>query len=174
MAPEEPAVGGIPELGAMTDALSVFREAMDRWLAKEQALPMLRLAFGAVLVMPVSNREEGYRQLSDYLPFGLDPDGSSDFSYRINRPRESAVLGSELRINRLSTWTVGVWTSAAISLAPSGLPPKPVDQRYACRLQLDINTSPVFPGELPQDRVPALFEELIELGTEIAANGDVK
>ena len=44
---------------------------------------------------------------------------------------------------------------------------------YACRLELDINTDGDFEGELPRQALPALWDELVRLGAEIAEKGDV-
>jgi hypothetical protein len=40
-------------------------------------------------------------------------------------------------------------------------------------LELDINTSPNFEGELEHEKLGDLFDELLSLGKEIAAVGDI-
>jgi len=132
---------------------------MLRWLAG--CPPLQRLAFGAVLTRPVDDLLTGYRQISDYLPFvQLDPESSSDFSYQINRPRNSTVI-SGLRINRFSRWSVArVFAST-------------FDTQIGCRVELDINTAQEFQGELPQEKLPVIIQELVDLGKEIAENGDI-
>jgi hypothetical protein len=48
-----------------------------------------------------------------------------------------------------------------------------VETKYACRLELDLNTPADLKGVLPREHLPAIFEELASLGEEIAEKGDV-
>lgn len=99
-------MGDIPTIGSFPEALDAFSQLMLRWFALGTCPPVRRLAFGAILLQPVEDRQTGYRQISAYLPsVRLDPEGSSDFSYQINRPRDSTSGISGLRINRLSKWS---------------------------------------------------------------------
>ncbi|HUY12826.1 MAG TPA: hypothetical protein VMX16_04235 [Terriglobia bacterium] len=167
-----------PSVGSFLDSLAFFKELMLRWF--EKAPQSWRLAFGAVLLLPVQDRRSGYEKLSLYLPsVQLDAKGSSEFSYQINRPRPSRSGISGLEINRLSKWSVSArqaWEIGPIS--PGGSPPL-VRQTYpepptACRLELDINTTQVSPTELQADKVIVVFKEVIELGIEIVLKGDVQ
>ena len=170
---------GLPDiaeshLGPLIDVIPVFIEMMQTWLGLAQ-VGTTRLALGAVLRLPVQSREEGYSVLSPYLPFNLDPE-SSDFSYRINRPRPSASLGDDTLINRLMTWQVLQAEILVISL-PSGesrteTPSREGRPFFACRLELDINTAAGRPGTLPQERVGDLLEEFATMAVEIAREGD--
>ncbi len=152
------------------EALTSFREIVDRWL---EICPSLeRVAFGAVLQLPVTDREAGYRKLSDYLVFDLDKD-SHDFSYQINRPRHSAVLADPswpFCVNRLSRWSVAA--VATVSLTSVRAVPRRL-WSY-CRVELDINTPPEFPGGLPRGSLRPILDELVQLGTELVAEGDIK
>lgn len=170
---------GLPDiaeshLGPFIDVIPVFVEMMQAWRGLAQ-VATTRLALGAVLRLPVQSREEGYSVLSPYLPFNLDPE-SSDFSYRINRPRPSASLGDDTLINRLMTWQVLQAEILVISL-PSGESRTETASRegrpfFACRLELDINTAAERPGTLPQERVGDLLEEFATMAVEIAREGD--
>ena len=170
---------GVPDiaeshLGPFTDVIPVFVEMMQTWLGLAQ-VATTRLALGAVLKLPVQSREEGYSVLSPYLPFNLDPE-SSDFSYRINRPRPSASLGDDTLINRLMTWQVLQTEIMVISL-PSGESRTETASReggpfFACRLELDINTAAERPGTLPQERIGDLLEEFATMAIEITREGD--
>ncbi len=153
--------------GLAPTALTPFKELMRRWLM--ECPPLRRLAFGAALYLPVEDKKEGYRQLGTYLGLHLDPDHSGDFLYQINRRRPSGCGVPGLEINRLSKWT---WLQV-------GLRPGDGEQIWtgirgsACLLELDVNTAPEFPGLLPRESLGPLFEELVALGEEIAAQGDV-
>jgi hypothetical protein len=152
-------------------SLDLFSAAMADWLKSCSAMP--RMAFGAVLRLPVSSREEGYRRISEYLPFEVDPETSSDFLYQINRQRESRVIPG-VKINRLSKWSVGFVFRQMIQLTVPDREPNlyPLDEGQYCRIELDINTVPGPSSELPKDRLADVFGELVELGREIVREGD--
>lgn len=38
---------------------------------------------------------------------------------------------------------------------------------------MDINTVPDFQGELSREQLPQVFQELVDLGREIAKEGDI-
>lgn len=171
---QEQEVESFPTIGSFPESLDVFLPLMVRWFDLETCPPVQRLAFGAVLLQPVEDRQAGYRQISPYLPsVQLDPEGSSDFSYRINRPRDSSSGIIGLRINRLSRWSVATWRAAEFSVGPALVGYFPGEEHYACRLELDINTVPDFQGELHREQLPQIFEELVDVGKEIATEGDI-
>lgn len=175
LSPEEEESDILPIVGSLPDVLNSFLDLMFRWLQIQP--PITRLAFGAILLQPVQDLRAGYITIGEYLPYvKVDPDRSSEFSYQINRPRDCTSGIEGLRINRLTRWSVAKFGfgSIGISLGRELAASVGVTQeRFACRLELDINTSPDFRGELPQERLPGLFQELVELGQEIAAKGDI-
>jgi hypothetical protein len=163
---------GFPTIGSFLDSLDSFFSLMMRWI--ESAPQIKRLAFGVVLNESVKSSEEGYHSISRYLPsFNLD-ENSSDFLYQINRPRKSVSAAiPELSINRLSRWSVSL-------LAGFVVDPSKAEQyiarpaHFAVRLELDINTPPDFSGAFTSEQLPQVFQELVELGKEIATKGDIK
>ena len=162
---------GFPAIGMLTESVDLFLKSMLKWL--ETAPPIQRLAFGAVLIKPVNSSKEGYEQVSSYLPFDLD-EHSSDFLYQINRPRKSACVETfDLSINRLSKWSVSLLASFAFDPSKQEQyitrPP-----RFSIRLELDVNTTPDFSEEVSSENLPHVFRELVELGKEIASEGDIK
>jgi hypothetical protein len=160
---------GFPTIGLFSDAMDSFSELMQRWL--EIAPPIQRLALGAVLRQNTINAQEGYENLSKYLTFRLDKD-SSEFLYRINRPRKSQNI-ADLLINRLSTWSVDLLAGFVLSPnEPIRYSLKPAE--FALSLELDINTSADFSGELTPDKSPEILQELVNLSQEIAEEGDIK
>ena len=174
--PREEALEGaldLPSLGTYPEALKAFLSVMPRWL--DLAPPLTRLAYGAVLLQAAPDRRASYLQIMKYLHVvTLDPERSSDFLLQINHPRPSRVL--DVEINRLMKWSAVrlgrlSFRVGGRSSAPMGI--TPVAEQYACRLELDINTSPEYDAELPRDRRHDLLSELVELGSEIAAKGDV-
>ncbi|MCI0464133.1 MAG: hypothetical protein L0Z62_44940 [Gemmataceae bacterium] len=169
----DPTMEELPSVGAFVDALPPFQEAMLRWLAV--APPLNRLAFGAVLALPVTEREAGYQTFSALLPFQLDPVTSRDFMYQINRPRASTTPGVEqLEINRLSKWLVARFTFVKVNFTGAQVRAhRAEDKGYQCRLELDINTPAERQEALPNAVYPGLFRELVGMACEIAKEGDV-
>jgi len=158
-----------PNVGLFAETRDDFVKTISRWLVSTP--PVVRLAFGARLMMPAADKEEAYRQLSSYLPFTLDEKNSSDFNYQINRPRKSRVFGEDLRINRLMKWA-SLWfrTIAGIPLAKTGVT---TQSSHMCFLELDINTDAEIDKPLSEKDVLDLFQELVELANEIAEKGDI-
>ena len=163
----------VPWIGPMNNLLDQFSSLMRVWL--NECPPIRRLAFGAVLHLPVEDKVLGYRKLSDYLPsVKFDAENSSDFHYQINRPRPSKSGISGLQINRLSKWSVGLWGRAAFSLRPNGVMAQGNTLAvYSCRLELDINSAENYTENLPGEYLQELFRELIDSGLELAQEGDL-
>jgi len=154
------------------EAIDTFHRGLRSWLEARRNLA--RLALGAIVKLPVDDLEAGYRRISNFLPFDVDPVTSSDFMYQINRARPSIVM-PDVRVNRLSKWSVGRLVRAEVS--PTQIPVTvsvhEVPQSSSCRLELDINTSSDSPSPLPSARLPALFDEFVDWAREIIAEGDI-
>ncbi len=163
---------GLQVIGPFREKCDPFARLMKRWL--KTTSPINRLAFGAVLLLPVANRKTGYRTLDQFLPgVEIDPEGMSEFSYRVNRRRLSQSGIKELQLNRLSNWSVLGIKSIQLQLGPSLSRILEGDESLsACRLELDINTAPEFPRVLPKKTFPTLLQELVDLAIEISENGD--
>lgn len=163
---------GFPTFASLPDGLALYKELLFPWIGQFHAIN--RVAFGAVLTQAVDDRRAGYLAIARFLPaIKLDAETSTDFSYQINRPRQSSILDG-LDINRLSRWSVAALSGLVIQVM-AGQPVRAFEtsgQQSACRLELDVNTSPQSQGTLPSEKLPSLVNELVELGTEIARKGD--
>lgn len=169
---EEPAEG-FPAIGGFAETCAHFHELMHRWFPLSP--PLERLAFGAVVSLPVANMAEGYRRLAPYLPaLQLGDEGLSDFLYRINRPRLSRSSVSNLSINRLSAWSVLEIHAQQVELSSPPQRPKVIqgEPAFACRVELDVNTSPKFTEQFSGQQCAEVFDELVELAREILQEGD--
>ena len=159
---------------SLEDCTEVFQPMISRWLVAAPSLQ--RLAFGAVLRLPVSDRKEGYEALSRFLHnVKLDPAGSTEFLFQINRPRQSKIVEG-LSINRLSKWSVALLQQVTYSVQPPQTAPFQImsqEENAFCRVELDINTMPDVDGELATEVLPQIFDELVLLGKEIASAGDI-
>lgn len=165
-------IDGIPAVGGFEEECPVFLDLVRKLFKIQQFPNIRRLAFGAVLNLSVVEYEQAMRQLEPYMKnVTIDAANSRDFLYRINRIRPSTVGVSGLSINRVNVWSVVSYQSV---LAGPGVG-KPVSSKpqYACQLELDINTSQDFSDVLPTEKLGTIFEELVSMGTQIVAQGDV-
>jgi hypothetical protein len=159
----------INSVGTFPDKFEDFVSLMNRWLAASPR--MIRLAFGAVVLIPIESKGAGYRKLSEYLPaVKIDADGSEDLLYQINRPRTS-VTG--LRINRLSKWSVAYFQRFRIGIPVQQAQGILGDRVHACRIELDISTPAESTVDLPHEGLGEVFRELVNFGLEIVQRGDV-
>ncbi len=165
-----------PVLGPFSERQGWFRGLMEQWLP--HCPPINRLAFTASLLHPVDDHPSGYQLLDRYLRWvEIDPQ-SSEFLYRINRRMPTATGIQGLVINRLSTWAVGKFT--VLAQAIMGVDQPQADQqllrgeRFACVVELDVNTIPDFAGPLPQQDLPRIFAELVDAGVQLATHGDAR
>lgn len=166
----------LPTLGGFRDVAGKFRDFASDWL--KVAPTANRIAFGALLLLPAKDRQEGYRGLSQILKtVEVDPVDSEDFLFQINRPRKSQVLEG-LRINRLTKWSVGVLRGLSLRLiagkANVMANANIASSHYFCRLELDVNTDAERIEPLPPQHMAEIFGELVDQATEIAERGDLK
>ena len=167
---------GLPFVVGAYDILEQsFRDLMQRWLANP--LSLYRLGYGSELLSSAKDMLSAYKKLGDLLPaVDIEPKNTHDFLYRINR-RTSSCNVKGLEINRISTWSVIQTTETIVDIFPDGKHIPKVTQLQnpssICQLDLDINTIPEFNHELDKKAVSRIFHELVDLGNEIAAKGDV-
>jgi hypothetical protein len=162
-----------PTMGQFSGALEPFLRVARRWL--DVCPAVTRLAFGAILIRSVADRQSGYSEISPLLPdVRIDSENSSDFFYQINRPRISKSGMGGLKVNRLTKWSVTQAGLIQIAIgAGAGTVLHSGPRQFACRLELDMSTAAEFSGEIPKDKTPSVFEELVRLGREIANRGDI-
>ena len=172
---QEATTTGFFTIGKFTAIVGPFAQVASRWLDLDSFPEIQRIAFGAILLFPTDSRASGYRQLAAYLPsVNIDPDHATDLFYQINRARDSATGISNLRINRLSKWSVVLMSAGGLVIEPTQILYQEVPRQYfACRLEVDINTAPGRREPLPRETLPSIFGELMELGREIVREGDI-
>ncbi len=167
----------LKNVGPLASVAADFAKVMNVWL--KDCPPIIRLAYGAVLLEPVSDRRAGYRRLSQYLHSVQIDDSSSDFFYQINRPR--TLQDSNESVNRLSRWSVQAAQPMRMAfslgsgpvLNPPVLFTEPDSTAHACRVEVDLSTAASRQNDLVPSELPKIFDELVSLGSEIALRGDV-
>jgi hypothetical protein len=175
---QEDEPSGLKTLGEFGTVAKDFLSTVSNWLNSCPA--SVRLAYGVVLLDPVENRENGYLRISEFIPaVKVDPLGSEDLFYQINRPRESKTVKG-LRLNRLSRWSVASFQPLRLVLGiPQNQPAQPLVYHHldaplmSCRAEFDLSTAAGIQNELPHDQISSIFNELVDLASEIARDGDV-
>ena len=164
----------IPSIGNFDTSLEEFIKLTDKLLRLDNLPIINRLAFGASLFDPVKNHIVGYKNISKFLPSVKLSPKSSDFSYRINRPRDSKIDIRGLRINRLTTWVVSVYRKIGLTGIAEVTGEQDINDLYALHLELDINTTADKIVKLPKKRLIEIRNELFEMGKEISIKGDIR
>ena len=165
-------VTGFVTMGPLLDLLPPFLGVSKNWLRAGPA--STRIAFGSVLLLEVADLVSGNRMMEELISsVKLDAEGYSDFFFQINRRRKSAAREGVL-INRLTKWSVIQGGGIGVSVHP-GVEPRVVHspEFFSCRLELDMNTAGFLDSPLPGSDSIDLFDELVQLGQEIASQGDI-
>ncbi len=164
---------GLPNIGQLQGAVEKIKEIALKWLPIAPTIN--RLAIGLIGLQQVENKIEGYKAIQPLLHnVKLDPEGSSDFSYAINRPRQSKTPGPALIINRLSKWSVVKIGFMQIPLGQTNLGGIGVSEGLsACRVELDINSAQDKAEVISTERLLLLVDEFLNLAGELMNLGDV-
>jgi hypothetical protein len=167
----------LPTIAAYSSARDVFANLISPWIA-ELCPQIKRMAVTGLLMRECNSHEAGYYMLQRYLEHAvkIDPD-STDFMYRVNRPRQSKSTTFDLRINRLTTWSFVKYavSEQAYLLGgdPAGSPIVASTTGYGALLQCDVNTDAERSEKIPRESVEPLLCELFDMTNEIAVRGDV-
>jgi hypothetical protein len=161
-----------PVIGKFSQAIANFRDVLSKVFSTSNFSSVQRLAFGTTLLIPVVSREAGYLYLKECLKpkVLIDEKKSSDFLYRINRPRMSGKIGC--KVNRLCTWSVILRVLSVFGMGGTGAKPLSESKNCAILLEMDVNTDETYSSVF--SKPSEVFDELIDMATEIAANGDVE
>jgi len=175
----EPAGDGEMVIGLSDPSkLPAFIAPIREWLA--QLSEVTRVAFGLIAKLQARDKEDGYRLLAHYLPsITIDPIGSAELQYKINRPRTLPVAGEEVLINRLSSWNAIFVQKFVqeISSGQDGIGGGVVSRidsvGHWARCELDINTDTKRTEAFSDQGKVAALDVLISLAVEILEQGDI-
>jgi hypothetical protein len=162
----------VPSVGLYEEAHKDFDEIVESWLP--QLSKVNRFAFSGVILSKAASKNEGYKMLGRFLPSLHVPSGddASDFSFTINRPRNSKVI--KARVNRLTTWRL---IQQIVVMVQGDQPiqsmPPPVTETQFVTLEFDINSSPEYGKIIQEAEIKGLYREFSEMVSEIQAKGDV-
>ncbi len=152
----------IPNIGFFSETLDTFKKVVNKWL--ESSPHLARFAFSVHLLNPAESHQDAYLMLDNFLHSVKVEPNSSDFSYTINRKRPSNIV-QNLMINRFCQWRAIRQYLKINELE--------LESKYACSLDIDINTIAEFEGELKTEELIPLFNEVTDMAIEISKNGDI-
>ncbi len=149
-------------------------EGFRDWLLEIDSV--IRIAIGVVGRLQAKSKEHSYQLLQKFLPsMTIDPD-SSEFNYRINRPREFEISpGQNILINRISAWGAVVLRQLQpFVIGPNNGGMNLLDLGEWMRCEIDISSDANRSEIIDPSQKRALFDKLIEICVEIFNKGDVK
>jgi hypothetical protein len=156
--------------GQAEEKLPDFVSLVSSWLSRTAETGKVnRVAFGAVLLLPVDNREAGYRELDRLLTsVTVDPINTKELLYRINRPK---IYQGKIELNRLTTWT-SVDLRKFYLATSLERPSTPISGEAFVRLEVDHSTPVERIEPLPSGEIVPMFNALVEMAVENAARGE--
>lgn len=167
-APE--ALPGLPTIGSWETIRDRFVDFTSNWITTVK-FPIVRIAFGAVLLCPLPERREAYLYLQQLLAsVKIDPDHMRELIFRVNWPTKSEVIKG-LLINRITQWNAIRLLVKALQLNE---PQSDLNilETNAVRLEIDHSTDETRSEQIDAKKVIPLFEELVTLASENAAKGE--
>jgi hypothetical protein len=136
---ELPAEPQFISVGRWEQARDTILALAHSWIEKNK-FPVVRLAFGAVLVCPASDRKNAYETLKGLIPtVKVDADRMHELSYRVNWPTTSEAR-PKLIINRITNWSVIAVAYTNVQVPGSPVGPTSIPQLHGVRLEIDNNT----------------------------------
>lgn len=157
----------LPVIGPWSDVVEPFIAVAEPFLIN-LTIPVVRVAFGAALLLQVGSRAEAYEQLSQALvSVKVDVENMRELNFRINWPQESQAIPG-LMLNRLTNWAAVI---ARINVVlPTGTTTS--DGLDAISLEIDHNTSPDRQDPFDNAQIVPIFRELVRLASENASGGE--
>jgi hypothetical protein len=162
--------GGFPSLAPLPEGSERSRTFITAVLTRFSSFT--RIAVAGTYILPQPDVPAAYRTLGNLLPLKLDPNKSSDFMYRINRPRVLTIGDKAIVINRVSVWAAATLHTVSLN-PPTGAQHEQI--QTAVQVQTDINTVPA--TDLSQFTLVAklhLAENLEAMSAELPLRGDIE
>lgn len=157
---QTPNVPSLPNIGKYQDVVSEF----NKLGVPEGLTPIVRVAFGAVMLAPYNSHKDCYVGLGEILTHVKLSTNSREFLYRINNPVISCTHAN-LSLNCISTW--GAIKAVMVSLSDSKTSENTL---YAVRTELDISSEAE--SELPNTvNIATLLEEFCNHGLRVLEEG---
>lgn len=171
---ESTAPPSLPCFGRWTDVRDIFVQLTENWKVGER-FPVVRMAFGGVLLSRCENRASAYDHLQSLLrSVKIDSTRMRDLVFRVNWPLQSQAAPG-VTINRLTTWSALQFSISQFALEAGGTGAvSPIAHpMFAVRLELDHNTDANRREPFTAEQVGKLYSELVGLASSNALDGEV-
>lgn len=165
------ATGRFPSLGEVPPTIAQIIDKASALIAVTG--PFTRYAVGTTCWIPAADINAPYDFMRETLkiPY-LNKRDFSDFSFRINRPFKAKFDGTEVGINRLSTW---VAVTMRMGIGGDPIAPNQIVKSlsHATRVEFDVNTDAALQLLSEGVKIPphAIIKELARLTLEMVSQG---
>ena len=171
--PQFPLGGPDSHLGNPQTAVEAFDTLLVPWLSRAE-LPIVRIAFGLIAVLPTPDRAASYARLQELVPsVRYDAEHTHEVIYQVNRPVQSKASPG-LEINRITTWSALRFGIGSVGLSGGNLITTNIGEpQFFARCECDNNT----PAEQTEIFEPAqaepIYRELRDLAMSNLERGEV-
>jgi hypothetical protein len=160
--PAAPDLNSFSYMGNYKDAEEKFYNAVNNWVLNE-CPPIVRFAYGVVLINEVPDKKNGYEMLAAYLPFiKFDVNNWTDFTFQVNSKTTSTAIAG-LELNRVSKWN----SIRMINLGLDGSR----REKNACRIELDLSTGAENEELIDSKKFSEIYLELREVADKFVLKG---
>ena len=140
------------------------------WIKKVE-FPIMRVAFGAVLLSSAKDRKAAYEGLEDLLSSVTIRPEMKELIFRVNYPTTSKVVAG-LPLNRITNWSALQFVARTIQLSNLEVNP-PLSEAHAIRLEIDHNTDAARSEPFTTQQTIDLYAESVKHASENAAKGEI-
>jgi hypothetical protein len=161
----------LPVIGDWQKALDGFVSVTTEWL-QTRTDPLIRVAFGASLLLPTESHLETLRELKGLLTSVDISEGMREPSFRVNWPRNSSIVPG-MPINRITNWLTVQLILQLVQVQSSSLSTQaPHQVLHAVKLELDHSTDERRTVAFERGEVIPIYQELLDLASENALKGE--
>jgi hypothetical protein len=160
----------LPTFGAWDEVRDKFVKFTAAWL-KNIEFPIVRIAFGAVLLAPVKDRKVAYEGLDDLLSSVTIKPEMKELLFRVNYPTTSKAVAS-VTLNRITNWSAIQFLARTIQLGNLEVNPL-LGEAHAIRLELDHSTDAARMEPFTTQQAIDLYAELVKHASENATKGEI-
>jgi hypothetical protein len=162
----------LPSIGPWEQTFDAFGGPVANWLVTLD-FPIVRVAFGAIIFSPSSDRTTAYEQLKRLLKsVQVDPVNMRELLFRVNWPLASQTVPG-VSINRITNWSAVQIIFNIFQVAPARTIISPsADILNAVRLEIDHSTDVDRSQPFDAHQLVAIYRELMCLASANATAGE--
>jgi hypothetical protein len=162
----------LPCIGEWEVVRRTFIGATNKWLTTLEA-PLVRMAFGGVLLWETSDNEKSYERLKELVQsVAIEPGRMQELLYRVNWPQTSSV-DSALKLNRITNWNAMRYSIGFFQVGGGGqFETTPTREAFAVRFEFDHNTDQTRSDPIAKEKIQPIFEELVQMACDNATRGE--